>query len=62
LNHKNENFNIETISVTEQIKMNYEEILNLVSDDKTREGLLKTTERASKTMKFLTEDYKKDPK
>ena len=58
----NENFNIETIAVTEQIKMNYEEILNLVGEDKTREGLLKTPERASKAMKFFTEGYEKDPK
>jgi GTP cyclohydrolase I len=58
----NENFNIETIAITEQIKMNYEEILNLVGEDKTREGLLKTPERASKAMKFLTEGYEKDPK
>jgi len=58
----NENFNIETIAVTEKIKMNYEEILNLVGEDKTREGLLKTPERASKAMKFLTEGYEKDPK
>ena len=62
MNHKNENYNIETIAFTEQIKMNYEEILNLVDEDKTREGLLKTPERASKVMKFLTEGYKKDPK
>ena len=58
----NENFNIETIAVTDQIKMNYEEILNLVGEDKTREGLLKTPERAAKVMKFLTEGYEKDPK
>ncbi len=58
----NENFNIETIAVTEQIKMNYKEILNLVGEDKTREGLLKTPERAAKAMKFLTEGYEKDPK
>ena len=58
----NENFNIETIASTERIKMNYEEILNLVGEDKSREGLLKTPERASKAMKFLTEGYEKDPK
>ena len=58
----NENFNIETIAVTEQIKMNYEEILNLVGEDKNREGLLKTPERASNAMRFLTEGYEKDPK
>ena len=44
----NENFNIETIAVTEQIKMNYEEILNLVGEDKTREGLLKTLRELQK--------------
>ena len=58
----NENFNIETIAATEQIKMKYEEILNLVGEDKTREGLLKTPERATKAMKFLTEGYEKDAK
>jgi len=62
LNHMNENFNIETIAATEQIKMKYEEILNLVGEDKTREGLLKTPERATKAMKFLTEGYEKDAK
>ncbi|MEK9740110.1 MAG: GTP cyclohydrolase I FolE [Flavobacteriaceae bacterium] len=58
----NENFNINTISITEQIKSNYEEIIDLLGEDKDREGLLKTPERASKAMKFLTEGYEKDPK
>ena len=57
----NENFNIETLSITEQIKTNYEEIIHLLGEDKLREGLLKTPERASKAMKFLTEGYEKDP-
>ena len=58
----NENFNIETLPITEQIKTNYQEILHLLGENKNREGLLKTPERASKAMKFLTEGYEKDPK
>ncbi|MBL6870664.1 MAG: GTP cyclohydrolase I FolE [Flavobacteriaceae bacterium] len=58
----NENFNIETLPITEQIKTNYEDIIHLLVEDKLREGLLKTPERASKAMKFLTEGYEKDPK
>jgi GTP cyclohydrolase I len=58
----NENFNIETLPVTEQIKTNYEDIVHLLGEDKEREGLLKTPERAAKAMKFLTEGYEKDPK
>jgi len=57
----NGNFNIETLPITEQIKTNYEDILHLLGEDKTREGLIKTPERASKAMKFLTEGYEKDP-
>ena len=58
----NENFNIETLRITEQIKTNYQEILHLLGENQNREGLLKTPERASKAMKFLTEGYEKDPK
>ena len=58
----NDNFNIETFSVTEQIKTNYEDILQLLGENKEREGLLKTPERAAKAMKFLTEGYEQDPK
>jgi len=58
----NENFNIETLPITEQIKTNYQEIIHLLGENQNREGLLKTPERASKAMKFLTEGYEKDPK
>ena len=58
----NDNFNIETFPVAEQIKTNYEDILQLLGENKKREGLLKTPERAAKAMKFLTEGYEKDPK
>ena len=57
----NENFDIETLPITEQIKSNYEEIIHLLGEDKLREGLLKTPERASKAMKFLTSGYEEDP-
>ena len=57
----NDNFNIETLKRTDKIKSNYENILNLVGENKDREGLLKTPERASKAISFLTEGYDKNP-
>jgi len=58
----NENFNIETLPITEELKNNYEDILSLLGEDSNRNGLIKTPERAAKAMKFLTEGYEKDPK
>ena len=58
----NDNFDIETLPITEQIKTNYADIIHLLGEDKLREGLLKTPERASKAMKFLTGGYEQDPK
>ena len=57
----NDNFNIETLERTDKIKSNYENILNLVGENKDREGLLKTPERAAKAISFLTEGYDKNP-
>ena len=57
----NDNFNIETLEKTDNIKSNYENILNLVGENKDREGLLKTPERAAKAISFLTEGYDKNP-
>ena len=58
----NYNFNIDTLPITEEIKGHFSEVINLLGEDITREGLLKTPERASKAMKFLTEGYEMDPK
>ena len=57
----NDNFNIETLKRTDKIKLTYENILNLVGENKDREGLLKTPERAAKAISFLTEGYDKNP-
>ena len=57
----NENFNIDTFPLTEELSNNYKDILDLLGEDKNRDGLLKTPERAAKAMKFLTEGYEKDP-
>lgn len=58
----NENFNIDTLPITEAISENYTRILDLLGENAMREGLLKTPERASKAMKFLTEGYEMDPR
>jgi len=54
---------IETYSdkETAEIKSKYDQILDLVGEDKTRDGLLKTPERAAKAMQFLTSGYDSDP-
>ena len=57
----NDNFNIETLKETDKIKSNYENILNLLGENKDRDGLLKTPERAAKAISFLTEGYDKNP-
>lgn len=58
----NENFNIDTLPITDEIKVHFSEVINLLGEDTSREGLVKTPERASKAMKFLTEGYEMDPK
>ena len=57
----NENFNMETVSITEEIKEHLNEVIGLLGEDTSREGLLKTPERSAKAMKFLTEGYEMDP-
>jgi GTP cyclohydrolase I len=57
----NDNFNIDTIPISEEIKINFSKIINLLGENTDREGLEKTPLRAAKAMKFLTEGYEKDP-
>ncbi len=54
---KFEEYNIE---VTDDIKERYQGIIESVGEDVHREGLLKTPERASKAIQYLTSGYQMD--
>ena len=58
----NENFNIETLPLTEELKANFTNVINLLGENTEREGLIKTPDRAAKAMKFLTSGYSMNPK
>ena len=45
---------------TEQIALRVREILDLLGEDSSREGLLKTPERVAKALQFLTQGYAQD--
>ena len=53
---KEEKYNQES---TDSLKENYAGVLKTIGEDVNREGLLKTPERVSKSMEFLTNGYKK---
>lgn len=53
----NEEYNPETLK---DLIKSYETILNGVGENVSREGLLKTPERAAKAMQFLTQGYEQD--
>lgn len=55
--HINENYDAE---VTEEIAGHYREILRLLGENPSRDGLLKTPERAAKAIQFLTKGYSED--
>ncbi len=46
---------------TTELAKNYENILKLVGENASREGLDKTPERVAKAMQFLLQGYKTDP-
>ena len=46
---------------TETIKKLYSGIIKNIGEDEKREGLVKTPERASKAIQFLTQGYNQDP-
>jgi GTP cyclohydrolase I len=46
---------------TEQLSEHYKEILQIVGEDPSREGLDKTPERVAKAMQFLLHGYQMDP-
>jgi len=54
---KFEEYSIET---TETMKSNFVSILDNLGEDTTREGIVKTPERAAKAMQFLTSGYDLD--
>lgn len=55
--NKFEEYNIQ---VTDDVKARYKSIIEDLGEDTNREGLLKTPERASKAMQFLTQGYHQD--
>jgi GTP cyclohydrolase I len=47
-------------SLTQLLKEGYHEMLSGLGEDISREGIVKTPERAAKAMQFLTQGYKQD--
>ena len=51
----------EEIKRKEAIAFHYAQILELLGEDTSREGLLKTPERVAKALMFLSKGYRQDP-
>lgn len=54
------NFEEYNINAKEEVQQHFSEIISGIGEDVDREGLLKTPERASKAMMFLTQGYEQD--
>ncbi len=55
---KRDIYNLETIK---SLKVHYHEVIRLLGEDPSREGLLKTPERVAKAMLFMTHGYDLNP-
>lgn len=55
------NKEIENTTLTGELSFHYEKVLDLLGEDIKREGLLKTPERISKAMQFMTKGYNENP-
>lgn len=55
--HKQEEYNSE---ITDRLKDRFHDIVDLIGEDLSREGLDKTPERAAKAFQFLTQGYSMD--
>jgi GTP cyclohydrolase I len=51
----------EEIKRKEEIAFHYSKILELLGEDITREGLIKTPDRVAKALMFFTKGYRQDP-
>ena len=54
-------YTAQEMEVLEQLAKRYHEVLTLLGEDPTRDGLQKTPMRVAKAMKVLTRGYQQDP-
>ena len=54
--------NVDNPEVIEKLTRSYGELIEAIGEDRYREGLVKTPERAAKALAFLTKGYEQNPK